>query len=88
FVSAGHAKLSFQGGEWRIVDNNSTNGTFVNGKRVKNHKLNFGDLVYIMGYKMIVGSCFIAFNNPDGTLSLQTTKLKPFIPQVPEPSDE
>lgn len=88
FVSAGHAKLSFQGGEWRIVDNNSTNGTFVNGKRVKNHKLNFGDLVYIMGYKMIVGSCFIAFNNPDGTLSLQTNKLKPFIPQVPEPSDE
>nr|WP_263324544.1 type VII secretion protein EssC [Neobacillus sp. Marseille-Q6967] len=88
FVSASHAKLSFRDGQWRITDQNSTNGTFVDGKRVKTRKLNIGDMIFIMGYKIIVGSYFVAFNNPDGTLKLRTNVLTPFINQMPEPVDE
>jgi DNA segregation ATPase FtsK/SpoIIIE, S-DNA-T family len=88
FVSGSHAKLSYKNGHWSITDNNSTNGTFVNGYRVKNIKLNVGDMIYIMGYKIIIGKYFVAFNNPDATLSLKTNLLKPFINQTPEAVDE
>lgn len=88
FVSASHAKLTFREGQWSITDQNSTNGTFVDGKRVKTRKLNIGDMIFIMGYKIIVGSYFVAFNNPDGTLKLRTSVLTPFINQQPEPVDE
>ncbi|MBS4212960.1 type VII secretion protein EssC [Neobacillus rhizophilus] len=88
FVSASHAKLSFHSGQWRIEDQNSSNGTFVDGERVKSKALKIGDTIYIMGYKMIIGSYFVAFNNPDGTLTIKTHALKPFIPQTVETPDE
>lgn len=88
FVSGSHVKLSFRNGQWSIVDQNSTNGTFIAGERVTSRKLNIGDMIYIMGYKIIVGSCFVALNNPDGTLTLRTKALKPFINQTVESPDE
>ncbi|WP_462410817.1 type VII secretion protein EssC [Neobacillus sp. Marseille-QA0830] len=88
FVSASHAKLSFRNGQWSITDQNSTNGTFVNGFRVTNKNLNIGDTIYIMGYKIIIGNFFIALNNPDGTLSVKANALKSFINQAPVPVDE
>ena len=88
FVSASHAKLSFYNGKWSVVDNDSTNGTFVNGTRVKRANLNIGDIIYIMGFKLIIGSFFVAVNNPDGMLSLRTKRLKPFVNQEPKVIDE
>jgi DNA segregation ATPase FtsK/SpoIIIE, S-DNA-T family len=88
FVSASHAKLTIFNGQWRIVDMDSTNGTFVNGVRVKISELKMGDIIYIMGLKIIIGSCFLAFNNPDGMVSFRKNALKPFIPQVAETPDE
>ncbi|TDL71159.1 type VII secretion protein EssC [Rhodococcus qingshengii] len=89
FVSASHAKLSFRNGKWSITDLNSTNGTFVDSYRVKSRDLTIGDMIYIMGYKMIVGSFFVALNNPDRTLSLRSNFLKPFINQKSvAPDDE
>jgi len=88
FVSASHAKLSFRGGQWSITDQDSTNGTFVNGVRVKRSKLKIGETIYIMGFKVIVGNCFVAFNNPDGTVSLKKNVLKHFVNQEPKRIDE
>ena len=88
FVSATHAILSYRHGQWSIVDENSTNGTFVNGTRVKSRKLNMGDMIYIMGYKLIVGSCFVSFNNPDQTISIDGNMLKPFMNQPVEAPEE
>lgn len=88
FVSASHAKLTFFNGQWRIIDQNSTNGTFVNGARVKNSELKMGDIIYIMGLKIIIGNCFLAFNNPDGMVTFRKNQLKPFIPQAVETLDE
>ena len=79
FVSAYHATLSFYQGEWMIKDHDSTNGTFVNGKRVKkNRALQIGDVVYIMGFKLIIGNVFIAFNNPDGRVSVDSGSTRSF----------
>lgn len=44
-VSHEHARIVRSGGEWRVVDLGSTNGTFINGKRVQQGALQIGDLI-------------------------------------------
>jgi diguanylate cyclase (GGDEF)-like protein len=46
-VSRRHARVEWSGTAHRIVDLGSTNGTFVNGSRVKSHELHDGDRVQI-----------------------------------------
>lgn len=45
FVSRHHATLSASGEDWLLQDEGSTNGTFVNGRRVQRHVLGNGDVV-------------------------------------------
>lgn len=46
-VSGGHAEFRFEQGAWCLVDNNSTNGTFINGKRITGRsQVNIGDIVH------------------------------------------
>lgn len=84
YVSANHAELSFSKGKWSITDNDSSNGTFVNGKRIKSCLLEYGDIVYIMGTVIIVGSNMIAINNPDNCVSVNKQLLFSYIPQLPD----
>ncbi len=42
-VSAQHAKLVGENGQWRVMDLLSSNGTFVNGNKVSVEQLNDGD---------------------------------------------
>lgn len=44
-VSRRHAQLRQQGGHWVLVDLGSTNGTVVNGKLAKEHRLKDGDRI-------------------------------------------
>ena len=78
FVSASHATLSFRNGKWSITDLTSTNGTFVDGDRVKSRDLSIGDMIYIMGYKMIG---LIGFQNVNLTIYIIHSGIgcKPFI---------
>jgi pSer/pThr/pTyr-binding forkhead associated (FHA) protein len=46
-VSRKHAKISTTGGQINIQDLGSTNGTFVNGEKVKKHRLKEGDRILI-----------------------------------------
>ncbi len=86
-VSSKHATLFCRGGSWFIQDTNSTNGTFVNGKSVENTELNVGDVVFVMGLKIVVGKNMLAFNNPDGQVKA-SGKLKPFVNQAVGRSDD
>jgi S-DNA-T family DNA segregation ATPase FtsK/SpoIIIE len=70
YVSSEHAKLICFKGQWSVFDEQSTNGTFVNGKRVASSNLSVGDVIYIMGFKIIIGGTFLALNNPDGQVNL------------------
>lgn len=81
FVSSSHARLDYNGSEWSITDLDSTNGTYVNGFRVSQARLSAGDLIHIMGLKIVVGSGFFAVNNPDGLLSLYGEHLMAYQPQ-------
>ncbi len=44
-VSAHHAEIRFDNGHYLVVDTGSSNGTLVNGKMVKMHKLRSGDKI-------------------------------------------
>lgn len=44
-VSTRHAHIENQGNGYTLIDDRSTNGTFVNGQRVQVHQLNSGDSI-------------------------------------------
>ena len=84
FVSGCHAQLSFDGNNWAIYDQQSTNGTYVNGYRVDAANLCPGDILYIMGLRLVIGSNYFAINNPGGLLTLQANNLANYQPQMAE----
>ncbi len=65
-VSGNHAILQKKGKSWVITDSNSTNGTFCNCRRVSKTTLMCGDVVYILGFKIIIGYDFLAMNMVSG----------------------
>ena len=75
FISANHAKLSYDGKNWIIMDTRSTNGVYVNGYRIDSCNLNPGDYIYIMGLKIIIGDNYFAINNPDGLVKINSQSL-------------
>lgn len=75
FVSSSHAVLTYKNNTWEIVDNNSTNGTFVNETRVSHQRLNSGDVIFILGFKVIIGDSLIAINNPDNRVNINCNLL-------------
>ena len=86
-VSSKHATLMLREGRWYIQDENSGNGTFVNGERISRADLNVGDSIYIMGLKIIIGRGFIAINNPDGKVRV-SDKVSDFVSQAVVQADE
>lgn len=75
FVSSDHARLAFDGERWSIEDLNSKNGIYLNGYRIHSESLKAGDYLYIMGLKIVIGSNYIAVNNPDGKLKVHSENL-------------
>lgn len=57
-ASRGHAIISRRGSRYVLRDNNSANGTFVNGKQVSEHSLRPGDVI-------LIGNTELRFVDPD-----------------------
>lgn len=81
FASSKHAHITYDGQNWSIADLGSTNGTYVNGLHVSTKNLVPGDIIYIMGLKIIIGYNFLAVNNPDGLLKISSRSLSEYVPQ-------
>ena len=79
FVSSRHAKLCYNGQNWSVIDMGSTNGVFVNGFRVDSQDLDVGDLIYIVGLKIIIGSDFFAINNPDNQVRINSDYVSEYL---------
>ncbi len=46
-ASATHAQITFQSGEWKILNLLSSNGTIVNGEKITDRVLSFGDRIQV-----------------------------------------
>lgn len=75
YVSAHHACLIWKNQVWSITDTQSSNGTFLNEDRIATKQLIPGDMVYIMGLKIIVGNGIFAINNPDQAVSISSSSV-------------
>ena len=62
-VSKQHAKITYNDGVWAIQDLNSKYGTYVNNVAVANKKLEYGDIIFIMGLKIVVMKDYIVVNS-------------------------
>ena len=62
-VSKQHARLIFNNGEWIVQDLNSKYGTYANNIAITSKQLEYGDIVFIMGLKIIVMDQAIIVNN-------------------------
>lgn len=85
FISPEHAVITLgSNGEYILKDLNSVNGTFLNGRLVASaEKLNYGDIIYVIGLKIVFLGNFLAINNPNHHCTI--TALKP-IHIVDEPT--
>lgn len=87
FTSSNHGEIIISN-DITIKDLNSSNGTFVNGIRGNSKVLMPGDIVYIMGLKLIISKGFIAINNPDGSMNYNKEVLRKFPRQSIDASKE
>lgn len=60
YVSTHHCKIDKENKEWVIRDLDSTNGTYVNGRRIKKQDLHAGDVINVCQFMIIIGTDFIA----------------------------
>lgn len=82
FVSSKHAKINIIKGSLIVTDLNSTNRTYLNNKRVNSQELKTGDVIDIVGLKIIIGNNFIAMNNPKMQIKINNTSLlKEYVPE-------
>lgn len=80
YVSSCHAMLSYSKNKWYIRDMGSSNGTYVNDMLITNDtELSVGDIIFIVGFRIVIGGKFIAINNPDGRVVIRTEAIKPYI---------
>ncbi|MDR2109604.1 MAG: FHA domain-containing protein, partial [Coriobacteriales bacterium] len=74
FVSANHALLRLWRGSFYLADCDSANGVYVNGKAIAKQRfvpLSSGDVITILGLKIVICARQIAFNNPKGQLRVR-----------------
>ncbi|MBQ3307211.1 MAG: type VII secretion protein EssC [Bacilli bacterium] len=75
-VSKDHAKLFYNEGKWVIQDLGSKYGTYVNNTAVTTKKLEYGDIIFIMGLKIIVMKDTLIVNNIGQSLSIDGNCLE------------
>ena len=62
-VSKQQAKLIYSEGKWLVQDLNSRYGTYVNNRAISATNLEYGDIIFVMGLKIIVMKDMIIINN-------------------------
>lgn len=61
-------------GKITVRDTNSINGTYLNGKRIIEAQADYGDEIYLVGLRIILGNGFVAVNNPDDSVEVSLFK--------------
>ncbi len=75
YVSRHHATLVLREKGWRITDTHSTNGIFVNSHKVSDTYINYGDIVFIMGLRIVAGYGFVSINDGNNRTKIQSSSI-------------
>lgn len=75
-VSREHACIHWTSDGWYIIDNQSQNGVYHNGRRISNQKLQVGDVVFIVGLYIVIGAGYIVINNANNRVFLNGPKIR------------
>ncbi|MGN0369700.1 MAG: type VII secretion protein EssC [Butyrivibrio sp.] len=78
FVSGKHVIIKKNGDSWTVQDCGSTNGTYVNNRRTGIKTLLPGDVVSILGLRIVIGYDFISINNPNHQVVWDSDILKDY----------
>ncbi len=84
FVSPHHAKLTYDNGIWNIQDLDSKYLTYVNNGVMFKKNLIPGDIIFLMGLKLIITGQFIIINNPNNQVSFNNNYLSLYSPPLIE----
>ena len=78
FCSPHHAHIVFENGRAVAYDLGSVNGSFVDGRLLTGGRaLKYGDVIYIIGLKIVYLGNVLAINNPKGICKVDGGRLKP-----------
>lgn len=81
-----HAKFIYKSGNWFLQDLSTQYGTFVNNQVIsKQVQLLHGDVVFILGLKLIVLGNTLYFNNPMGSVHYDNKLFGKLIPRKKNP---
>lgn len=69
-VSSSHFTIKVESGSIRIEDNDSTNGTYINGKRITADKIKSGDVISILGIDIEFKNNSFKFNSNNTVIHL------------------
>jgi S-DNA-T family DNA segregation ATPase FtsK/SpoIIIE len=69
-VGSRHAKITFESGRYKLIDLESKNHTFVNGKQISIHYLNDGDIISICYFSIIFENGELSFLNTGNDLKI------------------
>lgn len=75
-VSKQHARLVYNNGSWIVQDLNSKYGTYVDNVAITTKQLEYGDIIFIMGLRIIVMRDTIILNNIPNCLRVDNTAFE------------
>ncbi|MBE6157552.1 MAG: type VII secretion protein EssC [Firmicutes bacterium] len=81
-ISKQHARLIYNNGKWVVQDLNSKYGTYVNNIAITSKPLEYGDIIFIMGLKIIVMESSIIVNNIGEFIKFDTNTFEKIAPTV------
>lgn len=76
YVSRVHAVISRHNSIWSIQSKDEVYGIYVNGERKESCTLKIGDVVYIIGLTIIIGSSFLSINSGLGEVVVSPRLLQ------------
>lgn len=79
-VSRHHAEFRLTEAGWEVTDTGSANGVYVAHRRVASARLKLGDVVYLMGPRVIVGTDFLSICSGDTQMYINPAVLLPLEP--------
>lgn len=87
-ISPKHAGLIYQNGTWYLENYSTSYGTYVNDRLAVNSRIYHGDIIFIMGLKIIPVGNSLIINNIGSLVSLDNSVFKIKHPRVQPPIDE